>query len=1011
MAFNTVGIQDNLPVLPVHVLQIIESLTFSGTYAAESIYRQGRTNFGANAFTSSAHVEMHNYNGTDPLAVYSGAGGSSLVFKVDTAGGTTASALTASGASVTTASLGRTTIDNAIIATETVGTSIITGATITGAIVSNAVIVTLNGTVGAIATFTASNASVTNNLTASNILASTLRSPSANLTGSLLGSATSASYALSASYAVSASQADNALTASFVTGSNVSGPHGSNSVLSASYAVTASYALNTAASTPGGGNLSVQLNNANASFTGSQNLVWDTANTFLVNKGYYVIDYATNSGGGLLARSGTPATNSFQIAFNNQARYGGTINQFSGRQLTFYDFQAGGVTAYRAGMNEAGDFFIGNSNTDYSAKFQQPTQSTNTPLTLKAASGQTADVFKVTNNSDVAVLYVSASGLTSGSFKGNLDGTASFAPILAGPGITVNGMQVTASVRTVNGISPTNGNIAVSLAGVLTGLSSSNYNINLIASSSGNITSSFSDGALWVVSAETGSATSGSNGQVFIYKSGSVGQWLRVAPLDTAAADARYLLLAGGTMGGAINMGGFNATNAGTWQGTAYTASFVTASNVYGPYGVSSVVSSSYAVSSSFAVSSSYALSSSFATSASYALSSSFAVSASWAPVQTVSTASFITSGSISTTQAITGSLGVTGSLRVTGSLTLDTNTDPSRPYRIGASAANLRNVYPIPLEAYRDTNWNNVAYNGGNYTLQQAMFPAFKPYFGTTSNSTGGGNTISNAIGHLGIGIYTTDIISSDSKLEAVFLHSTQTASPNASTDTIAQGVVRTIVSDNNTVGTTGTLNTIVSNVYTANGRAHVFSVTGSMLARDGVSLGTNIANSHIITGSVNMTGSFTLNGTNLSTLVSPVQSVTVDLTQNQILNLGTTPINLVPPPGIDKYIAVVQIALYYNYVTSAYTGGTTVRIQSGETLLNSLDLLASTDDRIAITPGSLSTSIGSNGSYGYPANGLLNNPVRIITTDSAGNSQNPSGGFGTMRVRVLYTIEDQLV
>ena len=45
----------------------------------------------------------------------------------------------------------------------------------------------------------------------------------------------------SASYAITASYAENTISASYVTGSNVYGPHGSNSVISASHALTASY--------------------------------------------------------------------------------------------------------------------------------------------------------------------------------------------------------------------------------------------------------------------------------------------------------------------------------------------------------------------------------------------------------------------------------------------------------------------------------------------------------------------------------------------------------------------------------------------------------------------------------------------------------------------------------------------------------------------------------------------------------------------------------------------------
>ncbi len=54
------------------------------------------------------------------------------------------------------------------------------------------------------------------------------------------------------------------------------------------------------------------------------------------------------------------------------------------------------------------------------------------------------------------------------------------------------------------------------------------------------------------------------------------------------------------------------------------------------------------------------------------------------------------------------------------------------------------------------------------------------------------------------------------------------------------------------------------------ANNRQHILGVTGSFLARDGVSIGTNITNQHFITGSVLSTGSFTQNGYAILTQVS---------------------------------------------------------------------------------------------------------------------------------------------
>ena len=87
--------------------------------------------------------------------------------------------------------------------------------------------------------------------------------------------------------------------------------------------------------------------------------------------------------------------------------------------------------------------------------------------------------------------------------------------------------------------------------------------------------------------------------------------------------------------------GSFNGVFTGSLFGTssfAITSSFVTASNVFGPFGSNSVISSSFAISAShapnaltasYAISASQAISSSFATTASYA---TFALSASNAP-------------------------------------------------------------------------------------------------------------------------------------------------------------------------------------------------------------------------------------------------------------------------------------------------------------------------------------------------------------------------------------------
>ena len=90
-------------------------------------------------------------------------------------------------------------------------------------------------------------------------------------------------------------------------------------------------------------------------------------------------------------------------------------------------------------------------------------------------------------------------------------------------------------VKTVNAVAPdASGNVAVSLASVETGLSSS-------------FPPSPTDGDVYVISGETATDRTGSNGQSFIYSSASA-DWFRLSGLDEAGNDARYVNVSGDTM-------------------------------------------------------------------------------------------------------------------------------------------------------------------------------------------------------------------------------------------------------------------------------------------------------------------------------------------------------------------------------------------------------------------------------------------------------------------------------
>jgi hypothetical protein len=201
------------------------------------------------------------------------------------------------------------------------------------------------------------------------------------------------------------------------------------------------------------------------------------------------------------------------------------------------------------------------------------------------------------------------SGIT-GSFTGSLTGslfgtaswansasqalTASFINIPQGLGITVNnGTLLTASLRTVNGIAPIDGNIAVSLGATFTGLSSS------LSSSFPFIDPSYPNppisGTLFVISGETGgNIDKNGDAYIFITSSTQTGQWQQIYGFDTTAGDARYARIDIATV---QNLTASFASTASFIQ-TAQTASYVL--NAVSASYILQAVSASFASTASF---------------------------------------------------------------------------------------------------------------------------------------------------------------------------------------------------------------------------------------------------------------------------------------------------------------------------------------------------------------------------------------------------------------------------
>jgi hypothetical protein len=160
-----------------------------------------------------------------------------------------------------------------------------------------------------------------------------------------------------------------------------------------------------------------------------------------------------------------------------------------------------------------------------------------------AISASYATTAGIANNS-VSASYSTTAGVANNAISSSYATTAShligYQPVVlsAGPGISIDGYKISASVLTVNGSSPdANGNISTALTEAITGPSAS-----LVLSSSGAVTSSLTEGTVWVISGET-TPNEALNGVSYIYDvQNGVGEWLKLSSLDQVTADKRNVM-------------------------------------------------------------------------------------------------------------------------------------------------------------------------------------------------------------------------------------------------------------------------------------------------------------------------------------------------------------------------------------------------------------------------------------------------------------------------------------
>lgn len=124
-----------------------------------------------------------------------------------------------------------------------------------------------------------------------------------------------------------------------------------------------------------------------------------------------------------------------------------------------------------------------------------------------------------------------------------------------------------------------------------------------------------------------------------------------------------------------------------------------------------------------------------------------------------------------------------------------------------------------------------------------------------------------------------------------------------------------------------------------------------------------------------------------------SPTTTV-VNISSAQILNMGSSPIELLPAPGVGKYYSEVLLFLEYNYNSLDYS------IANGKKLQAYFDGAGA-----AAIFGEFAISYGENcfSFNSLPQDGAigLNLPI-LLGVES---NTNPTGGNGTLRAIITYT------
>lgn len=133
-----------------------------------------------------------------------------------------------------------------------------------------------------------------------------------------------------------------------------------------------------------------------------------------------------------------------------------------------------------------------------------------------------------------------------------------------------------------------------------------------------------------------------------------------------------------------------------------------------------------------------------------------------------------------------------------------------------------------------------------------------------------------------------------------------------------------------------------------------------------------------------------------------NPITTTTaiVNITSAQILAMGSTPIELLPAPGVGKYYDIERIFIEYSLNTTPYTWGTSsfLRLRPYDKRIYTF----SSDGEIAIFKDYLTAEADGVLGITIQQNEYLNHNVTLRTDDAS----DPTLGDGTLRAIITYTV-----